>query len=278
MGLLGPTVVTAVAVGAAAAVTRLERQAISERTGTNRNAGGRSADGVVARLSRTRELHAVAAIACGLAGWILAGAFGGVVGVVGGSALPTVLDRRVALKERAALRAQLADGIASIAGGLRAGRSLSSAIELTASESTPPLSERLQAIVDQGAVGVSLDDALLAWRERDGDDDTRLIVAVLRLHHRSGGDLPMVLDGLAHTLRERSAAAAEVMGLTAQARLSGTVVGLLPVGFLGFLAITSPRDLAAAYRTPLGFWAIVIGLALDAGAYLWIRAMLRVEA
>lgn len=278
MGLLGPAVVTAVAVGAAAAVTHLDRQVIAKRTGAREGTGDIGGEGFVARFARLRWLHAVMAAACGLAGWSLAGSLGALAGVVGGVVLPPALDRRAAAKERVALRGQLADAVASIAGGLRAGRSLSSAIELTASESTPPLRERLQAIVDQGAVGVSLDDSLGAWSQRDRDDDTRLIVAVLRLHHRSGGDLAAVLDGLAHTLRERSAAASEVMALTAQARLSGTVVGLLPVGFLGFLAVTSPRDLAAAYRTPLGFWAIVIGLALDAGAYLWIRAMLRVEA
>ena len=72
-----------------------------------------------------------------------------------------------------------------------------------------------------------------------GTDDARLVAGVLRLHRRSGGDLPATLDQVAATLRERHAAAGEVRALTAQARLSGTILGVLPIGFFAFLWITS---------------------------------------
>jgi Flp pilus assembly protein TadB len=85
------------------------------------------------------------------------------------------------------------------------------------------------------------------------------------------------LDQIVVTLRDRRAAATEVRSLTAQARLSGAILGFLPVGFFLFLSATSKKDIAAAYHSPVGVTAIATGFALQAGAYLWIRRLLRVE-
>jgi Flp pilus assembly protein TadB len=65
--------------------------------------------------------------------------------------------------------------------------------------------------------------------------------------------------------------------LTAQARLSGAILGLLPIGFFLFLSATSRGDVAAAYRSSTGATAIVLGLAMQAAAFAWIRRLLRVE-
>jgi tight adherence protein B len=107
--------------------------------------------------------------------------------------------------------------------------------------------------------------------------DVRLAAAVLRLHRRTGGALPPLLEGLARTLRERAAVAREVRSLTAQARLSGAIMGLLPIGFFTFLWITSRRDVVAALHSSTGLTAIVVGLVMQALAFVWIRHLLRVE-
>jgi tight adherence protein B len=109
-----------------------------------------------------------------------------------------------------------------------------------------------------------------------GTDDARLVVGVLTLHRRSGGDLPHVLDQVAATLRERSEAAREVRALTAQARLSGAILGLLPIGFFAFLWTTSRANIEGAFGSPIGITAIVIGVVLECIAFLWIRSLLEV--
>ncbi|HEY2964959.1 MAG TPA: hypothetical protein VGJ99_01625 [Actinomycetota bacterium] len=73
------------------------------------------------------------------------------------------------------------------------------------------------------------------------------------------------------------ASARELGSLTAQARLSATILGLLPIGFFLFLSVIARRDLEAAYETPTGVAAIGFGFALQGAAYVWIRHLLRVE-
>ena len=58
---------------------------------------------------------------------------------------------------------------------------------------------------------------------------------------------------------------------------TGAILGLLPVGFFAFLWLTARRDMAMALGTSLGRTAIVVGLALETAAFLWIRRLLRVD-
>ncbi len=176
------------------------------------------------------------------------------------------------------LQGQLADAVSGIASASRAGLSLPQAVELAAEQTPAPVGAALRGVVDRTRLGASLEEALDGWVLGTPIADVRLVAAVLRLHRRTGGALAPVLEGVARTLRERRAAVREVRSLTAQARLSGAILGLLPIGFFAFLLLTARRDMAAALGTSLGRTAIVVGLALETAAFLWIRRLLRVDA
>jgi tight adherence protein B len=194
----------------------------------------------------------------------------------------TMVSRRLVQRPRRprrpdVLQGQLADAVSAIASASRAGLSLPQALRVAAEQTPPPVGTALNGVVDRTRLGASLDEALDGWSAATPIPDVRLATAVLRLHRRTGGALAPVLEGLAKTLRERRAAVREVRSLTAQARLSGAILGLLPIGFFLFLWITARRDMAAAIGTSLGRTAIVVGLALEAAAFLWIRRLLRVD-
>jgi tight adherence protein B len=230
----------------------------------------------------SRVLNARAGrIALGGGGLFLGLSVGGpplaLAGVVAGAAVPGAVRRRSEVRRRDLVEAQLAEAIAGIAAALRSGLSLSQAIRFVASEGDPPVSTALGRVVEMEGLGVPLDEALARWARGDPSPDVRLSAAVLQLHHRVGGDSPAVLDQVARTLRQRRAAGRELRSLTAQARLSGAVLGLLPIGFFAFMSIVSRSDVAAAYHSPAGLASILIGLALDAGAFLWIRHLLAVR-
>ena len=155
---------------------------------------------------------------------------------------------------------QLADAVSATAAGLRSGTFLPQSLAYARDEVDEPLRSDLDRLVGAIDVGVPIAEALDAWAEMHGTEDARLLAGVLDLHRRSGGDLPSVLDGLAVTLRERRNAQREVRALTAQARLSGVILGLLPIGFFAFLMLTSRHEMLEAIATPLGGSALGIGL------------------
>ena len=204
-------------------------------------------------------------------GWV-----GVVIGLGAGPAWSWIARRRRQRRRADRLEEDLADAVTAIAAAMRASMSLPQAVAYAAEEVEDPLAETLRRVVARTNLGEPFDDALDRWGDEVGGDDARLIVGVLSLHRRTGGDLPHVLDRVASTLRERRAAAREVRALTAQARLSGGILGALPVGFFLFLLITSRSDVAAAFGSAAGRAALGLGFAMELVAFLWIRKLLRV--
>lgn len=191
-----------------------------------------------------------------------------------GARLAALLGARRTTERRTA---QLGDALAAIASASRTGLSLMQAIGVAAEEGPDPLGAELRAVVDRVRLGASLEASLARWAEEVPSPEVRLAVGVLRMHRAVGGAVAPALENLARALRERRSAARELRSLTAQARLSGAVLGLLPVGFFTFLSLTARRDVGLALGTPLGRGAIATGLLLDAVAFVWIRRLLRVE-
>jgi tight adherence protein B len=213
-------------------------------------------------------------IAGALVGWVADGVIAAIVGAVVVKVGAATMGRRNEARVAATLDEQLADAVRSFAAGMRAGLSVTQAIAFAAKEGEPPLAPTLVRIVDSVSLGGSLDDALHGWARDVGTDDARLVVGVLTLHRRSGGDLPRVLDQVAATLRERTESAREIRALTAQARLSGAILGLLPIGFFAFLWMTSRGNIEGAFDSPIGIAAIVTGAVLECIAFVWIRSLL----
>ena len=188
-----------------------------------------------------------------------------------------VVRRRRRARERHRATDQTADAVGALSAGLRAGLSLPQSLAYARDEAGEPLRSDLAVVVDRIEVGAPVGEALTEWADVQGSEDALLIAGVLDLHRRSGGDLPTVLDSLAGTLRERRAAHREVRALTAQARLSGVILGMLPIGFFGFLMLTSRREMLQAIGTPLGGTALGVGVGLELLAFLWIRHLLEVR-
>ena len=211
------------------------------------------------------------------AGFALAGLVPAIVAGAAGIVASIVRDRRRRHARVVERDEQLVDAVGSIVAAIRAGRSLPQALAFAADEARPPLRDTLRRLDGALDLGVPVDDALATWVCEVDTDDARLVAGVLTLHRRSGGDLPAVLDQVAATLRERRAAVREVRALTAQARLSGTILGVLPFGFFAFLWLTSRSEIEAALRMPAGAVAVGLGLALEGLAFLWIRHLLEVR-
>ncbi len=215
-------------------------------------------------------------------GGLIGVGLGGVVGLALGTGIgvaSTVMGRRKRRRETVALLDdQLADLVRALAANVRSGRSIHQAFAHAAAETDPPLRSSLSSAVDALELGIPLDRVLQGWAATIGSEDARLVAGVVNLHRRSGGDLPTILEQVASTLRDRRAAGREIEALTAQARMSGAVLALLPLGFFLFLWVTSRDDIQHAFASRTGAAAIALGLLLDVAAFGWIRRILEVRS
>jgi tight adherence protein B len=183
-----------------------------------------------------------------------------------------------------AFNKQLPDTITLIANALRAGSSFLQAIELVVRESRPPISTEFARVIREVNLGLPFDQALENMVRRVRSDDLELMATAISIQHQVGGNLAEILDSIAYTIRERVRIKGEIRTLTAQQRLSGYVVGFLPIGLAGFLFIAAPGFMQPMFANPpeiLGLPAGVIilifgGFMMFMG-FMFIRKIVDIE-
>ncbi len=218
---------------------------------------------------------ATALLGASVGAWLM-GPAGMVAGAVAGGLGPKILARRTGKRRVIVLESQLAETVDVVSGAVRGGSSLVQAFQLAAAEVSEPMAGLLRQVSVERELGVPFLSAVEHFAGSVGLDDARMFTLVIGIHARSGGDLSAGLEEVAATLRHRTRLRRELRALTAQGRISGVVLGALPILFSAVLAATSRRELRPVYASPVGIVLVTAGLILEALAYLSISRLLRV--
>ena len=161
-----------------------------------------------------------------------------------------------------AFNKQLPDTIMLIANALRAGSSFLQAIELVVRESRPPISTEFSRVIREVNLGLPFDVALENMVRRVRSEDLELMATAISIQHQVGGNLAEILDSIAFTIRERMRIKGEIRTLTAQQRLSGYVVGFLPIGLAGFLFVAAPGFMEPMFANPPAVLGLPAGVVI----------------
>ncbi|MES2211170.1 MAG: type II secretion system F family protein [Chloroflexota bacterium] len=183
-----------------------------------------------------------------------------------------------------AFNKQLPDTITLVANALRAGSSFLQAIELVVRESRPPVATEFGRVIREVNLGLPFDTAMDNMVRRMRSDDFELMATAINIQHSVGGNLAEILDSIAFTIRERVRIKGEIRTLTAQQRLSGYVVGLLPFGLAGFIYIAAPTffdpmfdDAVAVGGLPAGVIILGFGVLMMMIGFFAIQKIVDIE-
>jgi tight adherence protein B len=228
--------------------------------------------------SSARLLAVGTGLLAGLLGQKVLGPLALIVGLAVGLAVPRAARKRQGRQIVVELERQLAELAESTAMAVRSGLSVTQSMQFSGGETSPPMSDHLDQMERELHLGAPFDEALHRFADGIGTPDAKLFTLVLTIHAKSGGNLGGALDEVSDTIRHRIAVRRELRALSAQGRISGSVLGALPIAFFLVLAVTSHRELAPVYRSSLGIAMVSIGLVMEGLAFVWIRRLLRVEA
>jgi tight adherence protein B len=183
-----------------------------------------------------------------------------------------------------AFNKQLPDTITLIANGLRAGSSFLQAIELVVREQRPPISLEFGRVIREVNLGLPFEQALENMVRRVRSDDLELMATAISIQHTVGGNLAEILDSIAFTIRERIRIQGEIRTLTAQQRLSGYVVGFLPIGLAAFLFVAAPTFFEPMFDPevaigglPAGVIILILGGIAMLIGFMLIRRIVDIE-
>jgi tight adherence protein B len=207
-----------------------------------------------------------------------------VAAVIIGYYVPIWYVHRRQNKRLQAFNDGLADTVTLIANSLRAGSSFLQSLEMVTREAHPPISTEFARVVREVSIGLSLDQALTNLNGRVRSADLDLLATAIAIQYQVGGNLAEILDTIAETIRERVRIKGEIRTLTAQQRLSGYIVGFLPIGLLLFLFVAAPKFINPMFQQPPGIFGIPLGVILLGIAgimmgigFLLIRRIVNIE-
>jgi tight adherence protein B len=179
---------------------------------------------------------------------------------------------------RSAVDAGAADIAIALADALSGGHSLRGAVVSAASSVPGAPGHELRRVARELELGAATDEALEAMRARIGSPGIDVIVAGALMQRRAGGDLAALLRSSARAFEDEARLLGEVRAATAQARFTGMVVVLLPIGGAGMAELASPGFVARLASSPLTAWLVGMAIAMQVGAAFAIRKLARIRA
>jgi tight adherence protein B len=211
-----------------------------------------------------------------------ASAFYGVPGLFGGMLLALVGAwwhvRSRTKKRMGRLNDQLVDLLQVVAGGLTAGQSFLQAVAAAAREIGDPIGGELKLMLSEVELGATMEGAFERLRDRVRDDDLSLVIDAVLIQRRVGGNLAEVLTNISWTIRERIRIRGEVAALTGQAKMSGWMLGGLPVALALILSYINPNYMSPLFSTPIGHLLLAGGLTSEILGFVVMRKIASVEA
>ena len=194
-----------------------------------------------------------------------------------GAWIPYILLRMKRGRRLKAFNKSLPDAIDMMARSLRAGHSMGASIELIAEQSPEPLAAEFVQVYQEQRLGLHFRDALLHMGARVPSRDLQFLITAILVQKETGGDLTEILDRTTHVIRDRIRIQGEVRTHTAQGRMTGWILGLLPVIMLVLLNIASPGYSSVLFHDPTGQKLLYTGGVLIVLGGLVIRKIVDVQ-
>lgn len=193
------------------------------------------------------------------------------------TAAPLMVLAYLKAKREARFHDQLPDTLDLIAGALKAGYSLLQALDITAQETSPPISTEFKRVLAETRLGLSLEQGLDHMAARVNSTTFDWTVMAVRIQRDVGGNLAEVLGILADTVRQRERVHRQIEVLTSEGRLSAIILFLLPLTIAGLLFVLNPGYIAVLFTTTTGYVLLGTAIGLMAVGAIWLRKIVVIE-
>lgn len=169
-----------------------------------------------------------------------------------GFAIPPFMVQRSRNKRQLLFNKQLGESLTIMGNCMRSGYSFQQAMASIAQEMQPPISTEFARVVKEMNYGTSMEQALNNMVSRVKNKDLELLISAVITSTQVGANLSEILDTIAETVSDRIKIREDVRVLSAQGRMSGLIIGLLPVVIILFLMIINPNYISDFAGDPRG--------------------------
>jgi tight adherence protein B len=175
------------------------------------------------------------------------------------------------------INGSLVDLLGMVSNSLKSGYGLMQGFEFSSRQMDGPLAMEIRRMLREANLGMSAEDALNALGDRVDSKDMDMVLTAINIQRAVGGNLAEILDQVAHTMRERERIRGEIATLTSQQRMTGIVIGALPVIMFALFMVMNPAYMSLLFTTVPGKIMLVTAIALEFFGYLAIKRIMAIE-
>ena len=198
------------------------------------------------------------------------------VGLVAG-AIPFLWVKHRRRKRFDDFEAGLPEALDLMVSALRAGHSLVAALRLVAHESPDPIGVEFRICFEEQNYGLELRTAMENLVNRVPIQDLRIVATAILIQKESGGNLAEVLEKSANLIRERFKLKREIRTRTAQGRLTGWILSVLPLVLGVLLYMINPQMMSILWTRALGIKLLYGAVGMTIVGSLIIRKIVNME-
>ena len=178
-----------------------------------------------------------------------------------GAAIPWLHLKRARARRLGRFEEQFPEAVDMLVRAVRAGHPFPAGLKMVVDETSDPIASEFRRIFEEQKFGLSMHESLQGLAARVDLLDVRIFATAVSIQREVGGSLAEILDQISVTIRERFKIQRQVAVYTAQGRMTGILLSLLPVGLGGLLTLINPAYMGTMFREPLG-QAMLAGAAL----------------
>lgn len=192
--------------------------------------------------------------------------------------LPVIYLKSLIDKRFVDFSKQFPDALSLMASSLRAGHPLFSAMDIVTGEMPKPICDVFESARRDISLGIDTKEAFLSMTKiMPKSIDLRFFITAVLIQKEVGGNLAELLDSLSATIRERFKLLGQLRVSTAQTRISGIVLGLVPVLILLVIFFLNPDYIKPLFTTPDGKIAFVIAIFLIIAGFIAVKKISDIE-
>jgi tight adherence protein B len=148
---------------------------------------------------------------------------------------------------------------------------------MAAEDGSEPVAGEFRRVFEEQRFGLPLQDSLLGMADRINLVDVRILVTAIMVQREVGGNLAEILDNLAAVIRARFTIRRQIKVYTAQGRMTGYLLALLPFFLFGILYSINGEYMAVLFTDPIGKVLVGVALILQLAGFFWIRKIVNIE-
>lgn len=189
----------------------------------------------------------------------------------------SILARYLDARRRQAFDMQLPETLTTMSNALRAGFSINQAFRNVVELGEKPIAEEFEILERQLAIGMTLEDALESMSQRVGSDDFSLVTTAIVIARKTGGNVTEIFDNIGKTIRDRMKVERKVRALTAQGRLQGVIVTLMPLVLGIGMTVIKPKLMIPFLCSSAGVLSIMLMIVLMIVGWILIRKIIKID-